>query len=237
MRALATLHRRFEVHPHLPSILRLASSEKNGQMQLARKVSLFSWLHISSSFFGQAMKVKAVWKCQWTYMALVFSAARASGLLVYTQGDSLLSARAVRFIVDLLAGLGKRKRVMDEKELMMPLKLGWVEKGGDLCSNAPECAEMFSRSRCLCDNARLFACQVAKRNADQSGGGAAAGRGGLLRPLWQKTEAVPRCNEGTAAPPKSCTVASNAQSRYTSKCFEMFASRAVFSWGSHRSSL
>lgn len=58
-------------------------------------------------------------------MALVFPAARASGLLVYTQGDSLLSARrAVRFIVDLLAGLGKRKRVMDEKELMMPLKLG-----------------------------------------------------------------------------------------------------------------
>lgn len=29
-------------------------------------------------------------------------------------------------------------------------------------------------------------------------------------------------------PQKGCTVASNAQSRYRSKCFEMFASRAVF---------
>lgn len=56
-------------------------------------------------------------------MALVFSPARVSGLLAYTQGDRSPLA-AVRFTVDLLAGLGKRKRVMDEKELMMPLKLG-----------------------------------------------------------------------------------------------------------------
>lgn len=112
-------------------------------------------------------------------------------------------ARAVRFIADLLAGLGKRKRVMDEKELMMPLKLGWVKKW-----RRPLRASRCSLARslalggvCLSDNAPLFARQVAKRNADQSGGGAAAGRGGLLRPLWQKTEAVPRCNEGTAAPP------------------------------------
>lgn len=56
-------------------------------------------------------------------MALVFSPARVSALLVYTQGDRR-RARAVQFIVDFLAGLGKRKRVMDEKELMMPLKLG-----------------------------------------------------------------------------------------------------------------
>lgn len=59
---------------------------------------------------------------------------------------------------------------------------------------------MCTHSQCLSHDAGLLECQVAKRNADQSGGGAAAGRGGLLRPLWQKTEAVPRCNEGTAAP-------------------------------------
>lgn len=42
---------------------------------------------------------------------------------MHIQGDPSFSC-AVRFIVDLLTGLGKRKRVMDEKELMMPLKLG-----------------------------------------------------------------------------------------------------------------
>lgn len=48
----------------------------------------------------------------------------------------------------------------------------------------------------------LFSClktQVEERNKNQNGGGAAAGRGGLLCPLWQETKAVPRCNEGTAA--------------------------------------
>lgn len=41
--------------------------------------------------------------------------------------------------------------------------------------------------------------QVAERNKNQTGCRAAAGRGGLLRPMWQETKAVPRCNEGTAA--------------------------------------
>lgn len=59
---------------------------------------------------------------------------------------------------------------------------------------------MCTRCQCLCHDAALPECQVAERDADQSGGGAAAGRGGLLRPLWQKAEAVPRCNEGTTAP-------------------------------------
>lgn len=40
---------------------------------------------------------------------------------------------------------------------------------------------------------------MAERNKNQSGGRAAAGRGGVLCPLWQETEAVPRCNEGSAA--------------------------------------
>lgn len=40
---------------------------------------------------------------------------------------------------------------------------------------------------------------MAERNKNQNGGRAAAGRGGLLCPLWQETKAVPRCNEGTAA--------------------------------------
>lgn len=45
----------------------------------------------------------------------------------------------------------------------------------------------------------FFTTQVAERNKNQNGGRAAAGRGGLLCPLRQETEAVPRCNEGTAA--------------------------------------
>lgn len=41
--------------------------------------------------------------------------------------------------------------------------------------------------------------QVAARNKNQRGSRATAGRGSLLCPMWQETEAVPRCNEGTAA--------------------------------------
>lgn len=45
---------------------------------------------------------------------------------------------------------------------------------------------------------------MAKGNQNQSGGRATAGRGGLLRPVWQKAKAVPRCNEGIAAPQNCC---------------------------------
>lgn len=102
----------------------------------------------------------------------------------------------------LFTGLGKRKRVMDEKELMMPLELGYVQVennvsffGGELIKSV-----IYQVSDC---HLRYFfyflKTQVAERNENQNGGGAAAGRGGLLCPLWQETEAVPRCNEGTAA--------------------------------------
>lgn len=39
---------------------------------------------------------------------------------------------AVRLMVELcpFTGLGKRKRVMDEKELMLPLELGYVQEAG-----------------------------------------------------------------------------------------------------------
>lgn len=41
--------------------------------------------------------------------------------------------------------------------------------------------------------------QVAERNQNQICGWAPTGRGGLLRPVWQETKAVPRCDEGTSA--------------------------------------
>lgn len=41
--------------------------------------------------------------------------------------------------------------------------------------------------------------QVAERNKNQISGRAATRRSCLLRPVWQETKAVPRCNEGTSA--------------------------------------
>lgn len=40
--------------------------------------------------------------------------------------------------------------------------------------------------------------QVAERNKSQNSVWAAAGRGGLLCPVWQEIKAVPRCDEGTS---------------------------------------
>lgn len=102
----------------------------------------------------------------------------------------------------LFTGLGKRKRVMDEKELMMPLELGYVQD-----ENNVSFFFLGTHKKCNIPSFWLslmfffyfLKTQVAERNENQNGGGAAAGRGGLLCPLWQETKAVPRCNEGTAA--------------------------------------
>lgn len=86
---------------------------------------------------------------------------------------------------------------MDEKELMMPLELGYVQE--------VENKEVYFFLTCVRWNIctifehHLFKSQVAERNKNQNGGRAATGRGGLLCPLWQETKAVPRCNEGTTA--------------------------------------
>lgn len=89
---------------------------------------------------------------------------------------------------------------MDEKELMMPLELGYVQVENIVVSFFGTCKKCSIKTFYECHlHIFTFKTQVAERNKNQNGGRAAAGRGGLLCPLWQETKAVPRCNEGTAA--------------------------------------
>jgi len=108
---------------------------------------------------------------------------------------------------------------MDEKDLMIPLELGYVQEAerktpvmevihfrvltsvlGHKCTTR---LFFFPERPCYCF---LLLKQVAKRNKNQISGRAVTGRGGLLRPLWQETQAVPRCDEGTTAPQRRSVV-------------------------------
>lgn len=79
----------------------------------------------------------------------------SSGVLtaasVYAKSPVLTSAVQLMVELCLFTGLGKRKRVMDEKELMMPLELGYVqaaEKRKALIKKfTSECVGSFCHSR------------------------------------------------------------------------------------------
>lgn len=104
-------------------------------------------------FCGQVTLVNAVLKCQCAYMFPGFLP--SSGVLtaasVYAKSPVLTSAVQLMVELCLFTGLGKRKRVMDEKELMMPLELGYVqaaEKRKALIKKfTSECVGSFCHSR------------------------------------------------------------------------------------------
>lgn len=106
---------------------------------------------------------------------------------------------------------------MDEKELMIPLELGYVEEAEEertllLYEVVHLKSHILSWSR----DFSILKTQVAERNENQIGGWTVAGRCGLLWPVWQETETIPRCNEGTSA----AVLRFDLCPWYGSKCFE-----------------
>lgn len=164
------------------------------------------------------MLVNGVWKCQCTYRVCSCLSARydyrwAQGLwllLLYVCGFTVISC-AVKLMVELclFTGLGKRKRVMDEKELMIPLELGYVQEAerkktlmkrlGIDGQKKKVLYTLFFLSSCAMFFSPFLKTQVAERNKTQISSRAVARRSGLLCPVWQETKAVSRCDEGTAA--------------------------------------
>lgn len=75
----------------------------------------------------------------------------SSGVLtaasVYAKSPVLTCAVQLMVELCLFTGLGKRKRVMDEKELMMPLELGYVQAAEKrkalIKKSTSECVEVF----------------------------------------------------------------------------------------------
>lgn len=114
---------------------------------------------------------------------------------VYVRFPVISSAVKLMVELCLFTGLGKRKRVMDEKELMIPLELGYVQeaerKKALIKRFTSECVEMFlpfmitsmHGRKCTKRNVSLnkyaifsfLMTQVAERDKNQTSGGEAAG--------------------------------------------------------------
>lgn len=70
----------------------------------------------------------------------------------------------------------------------------------------------------------VFVCfKVAARDEDQIGGRTPAGRGGVLRPLWQEAEAVPRRDEGIRVSAPQFSLINNPEANVCGQTDERFS--------------